>query len=78
MNRDWIEERMAELGITYHAMKREFRFSPDTLKGWEEGSPPRAYSLRKLARILQISFAELVRGLGVTPGLGMPRTKGRK
>lgn len=70
MDRDWLETRMAELGLTYHAMRKEFGFSPDNLKAWESGGPARAFTLRKLARILQVEFKALVANLGVVPTVG--------
>lgn len=65
MNREWLERLMASRGITYYALKNEFHFSPDNFKHWEAGAPARAFSLRKLARIFQIDYMTLVRGLQV-------------
>lgn len=67
VNRDWLEKRMDLLGLSYNALKRDFHFSPDTFTGWEEGRAWRPHTLRKLARILEVPYQELVKNLGLWP-----------
>ena len=65
MNRKWLEKQMELRGLTYHALRRQFHFSPETLTSWENGTPARPFSVRKLATILGMEYSVLVRNLGV-------------
>lgn len=65
MNRQWLERQMELRGITYSALRRQFHFSPETLNAWQDGTPARPFSLRKLATILGMEYHVLVRNLGV-------------
>jgi hypothetical protein len=56
---------LEQRGLSYYALKKEFKFSPDTLSAWERGIPARPFSLRKLARILGMEYHVLVRNIGV-------------
>lgn len=67
VNRAWLEKRMDLLGFSYNTLKKDFHFSPDTITGWEEGRAWRPYTLRKLARILEVPYKELVQNLGLWP-----------
>lgn len=73
INWDWLDERLKELGISRYALKNHFNFNPETIRHWDEGTPPRAFTVRKLARILEVSVKTLVKKLGVEPKLGVPR-----
>jgi hypothetical protein len=65
MNRAWLERMMKKHGISYYSLKRVHHFSPDTLLAWEDGTPARIASLRKLAAILDVNVRELIAKLGV-------------
>jgi len=67
MTFDWnyLERILEARGITKNALKVEFHFSPDNFKAWEKGSPARPHTLRKLARILNVDYQNLVKGLKV-------------
>lgn len=65
MNRAWLERQMELRGITYSALRRQFRFHPDTFVGWENGKPARPFTVRKLAGILQLPYLTVVKNLGV-------------
>lgn len=64
---DWnyLERIMEARGITKDALKKEFHFSPDNFKTWEAGTPARPHTLRKLARILNVDYLSLTKGLKV-------------
>lgn len=66
IDRKWLDEALASAGITYSSLKTEFHFSPDTIKRWEQGYPARPYTVRKLARILGISYLDVIKNLRVT------------
>jgi hypothetical protein len=68
VNREWLEERMAELGITTHALRHQFHVSLDNILKWDEGVRPRPDTLRRLADALQVTYVDLVRKLRVGPG----------
>lgn len=63
--REWIEKVMAARGISQHALKTQYHFSPDTFKGWEAGAPARPHTMRKLAGILQLNYRTLVEAIGI-------------
>lgn len=65
MNRLWLERQMELRGITYHALRYEFKFHPDTLTKWEQGTLARPDSLRRLAGILDAPYLTVVKNLGV-------------
>ena len=74
VNRVWLERRMEQLGLTYYQLKVHHHFSPDSLKDWENGKPPRPATFRKLAKVLVISVSQLVHGLGIRPMSKFRRT----
>ena len=65
LNRTWLEEVMAQRGITYYALQKEFSFHRDTILGWENGKVARPHSVRKLAAILGVAVPTLVRNLRI-------------
>lgn len=65
LNRRWLKDALERRGISIWALKTKHHFSPDTLKGWENGTPARPASVRKLALILDLPFEEVVKRLGV-------------
>lgn len=69
INREWLDGRMAELGITIGTLKKRYGVSPMTLKMWDEGIwRPKPDTLRRLAEVLQVTYTDLVRHLNVSPG----------
>lgn len=82
VNVEWLEGRMAELGITKYALRREHGFHWENLARWAAGFPARPHTLRKLAGALEVEFVDLVRNLGVTPmstdGAGTPPRPARR
>jgi hypothetical protein len=68
INREWLDGRMAELGITIGTLKKRYGVSPDTIRIWDEGGRARPDTLRRLADVLQVTYMDLVRHLNVSPG----------
>jgi len=68
INREWLDGRMAELGITVGTLKKRYGVSPDTINKWDEGGRSRPDTLRRLAEVLQVTYIDLVRHLNINPG----------
>jgi transcriptional regulator with XRE-family HTH domain len=69
INREWLEERMLDLGISVNALKKKHHIAPSTINSWDEGAVnPRPDTLRRLADALQVQYLDLIRYLRVTPG----------
>jgi hypothetical protein len=69
VNWEWIEGRMAELGISIYQLRRYHNFNYDTIRRWDDSDvQPKPDTLQRLARILRVHYLELIRKLGVTPG----------
>ena len=64
---DWnyLERILEARGITKDALRKEFHFAPSNFKAWEKGTPARPHTLRKLARILNVDYLSLMKGLKV-------------
>jgi len=65
MNRSWLDKTLKQKGISLNMLRREHHFSPDTLSSWEGGKAAKPATVRRLASILGIEMAELVRELGI-------------
>lgn len=69
INRDWLDGRMAELGLTKYSLQHTHGVSYATFDKWDEGTVrPRPDTLRRVALALQVTYLELVRRLRVSPG----------
>jgi ribosome-binding protein aMBF1 (putative translation factor) len=65
MNMAWLEKLMAQKGITFEALRREYHTHPDTIRSWATGKLARPFVVRKIANALGVEFQWLVRNLGV-------------
>jgi hypothetical protein len=68
LNREWLDGRMAELGITVSTLRNRHGISIYTIQSWDAGARPRPETLRRLAEVLQVTYMDLVRHLNVSPG----------
>lgn len=65
MNMNWLEKLMAQRGLTFEALRREYHTHPDTIRSWGTGKPARPFVVRKLATALGVEFQWLVRNGGI-------------